>query len=213
MRSKRRSPASAAQGDSGVSTRLFGTLLTWLSDRTSDVFFVGTCNDISKLPPEFARAERWDGVLLPRPAHAVPRRTSSGTCTAGSSASPIPRPGPTTPRWTGAEIKSLLPAGGAARRHADPGRPPRRAGRRHGRRAGGAAALLGQRPLSVGLQRRASTAATATPPPSPAAASSAAPPTTDPAQHVRFAAVPDSAGRFPSSAAELLLIPDTKGEP
>ena len=28
-------------GDSGVATRLFGTLLTWLSDHTSDVFFVG----------------------------------------------------------------------------------------------------------------------------------------------------------------------------
>src|SRR5262245_7719890 len=36
-------------GDSGVATRLFGTLLTYLSDRTSDVFVVGTCNDIGKL--------------------------------------------------------------------------------------------------------------------------------------------------------------------
>src|SRR6516225_1729324 len=52
------------QGDSGVSTRLFGTLLTYLSDRTSDTFFIGTCNDISKLPPEFARAERFDGVFF-----------------------------------------------------------------------------------------------------------------------------------------------------
>src|SRR5262245_32391139 len=47
-----------SQGDSGVSTRLFGALLTWLSDHESDVFFIGTSNDISKLPPEFARAER-----------------------------------------------------------------------------------------------------------------------------------------------------------
>ncbi len=52
------------QGDSGVSTRMFGTVLTWLSDHTSDVFFVGTSNDISKLPPEFARAERFDGVFF-----------------------------------------------------------------------------------------------------------------------------------------------------
>jgi ATPase family associated with various cellular activities (AAA) len=51
-------------GDSGVSTRLFGTVLTWLSDHTSDVFFVGTSNDISKLPPEFARAERFDAVYF-----------------------------------------------------------------------------------------------------------------------------------------------------
>jgi len=52
------------QGDSGVSTRMFGTLLSWLSDRTSDTFFVGTCNDNSKLPPEFSRAERFDGVFF-----------------------------------------------------------------------------------------------------------------------------------------------------
>jgi hypothetical protein len=50
-------------GDSGVATRLFGTLLTWLSDRSSDVYFVGTCNDISRLPPEFSRAERFDGCF------------------------------------------------------------------------------------------------------------------------------------------------------
>jgi hypothetical protein len=53
-----------SQGDSGVSTRLFGNLLTWLSDHESDVFFVGTSNDISKLPPEFTRAERLDGVFF-----------------------------------------------------------------------------------------------------------------------------------------------------
>jgi hypothetical protein len=52
------------QGDSGVSARLFGHLLSWLNDRTSDVFFVGTCNDISRLPPEFARAERFDSVVF-----------------------------------------------------------------------------------------------------------------------------------------------------
>lgn len=57
--------------DSGVSARLFGTLLSWLSDHTSDVFVVCTANDVSKLPPEFSRAERFDGVFfldLPKPA-------------------------------------------------------------------------------------------------------------------------------------------------
>src|ERR1017187_5918690 len=52
------------QGDGGVSTRLFGTLLTWLADHESDVFFIGTANDVSKLPPEFTRAERLDGVFF-----------------------------------------------------------------------------------------------------------------------------------------------------
>ena len=55
---------SSGSTDSGVSARLFGSLLTWLSDHTSDVFFVGTSNDVSKLPPEFSRAERFDGVFF-----------------------------------------------------------------------------------------------------------------------------------------------------
>jgi SpoVK/Ycf46/Vps4 family AAA+-type ATPase len=35
-----------------------------LSDHTSDVFVVATANDISKLPPEFTRAERFDAVFF-----------------------------------------------------------------------------------------------------------------------------------------------------
>ena len=53
--------ASSGQTDSGVSARLFGSLLTWMNDHTSDVYLVATCNDISKLPPEFSRAERLTG--------------------------------------------------------------------------------------------------------------------------------------------------------
>src|SRR5439155_17695123 len=92
------------QGDSGVSTRLFGSLLTWLADHTSDTFVVGTCNDISKLPPEFSRAERWDGVFfldLPgvaeRDAIWKMYRSQFGIAEAQS------RPNDTS--WTGAEIK------------------------------------------------------------------------------------------------------------
>lgn len=56
--------ASSGTTDSGVSARLFGSLLTWLNDHTSDVFFIATCNDISKLPPEFSRSERFDGIFF-----------------------------------------------------------------------------------------------------------------------------------------------------
>ena len=31
---------------------------------TSDVFFVATSNDVSRLPPEFARAERFDALFF-----------------------------------------------------------------------------------------------------------------------------------------------------
>jgi hypothetical protein len=56
--------AQGSQGDSGVAARLFGTLLTWLSDHESDVYFVATSNDVSRLPPEFARAERFDALFF-----------------------------------------------------------------------------------------------------------------------------------------------------
>jgi hypothetical protein len=55
---------SSGQTDSGVSARLFGALLGWLSDHESDVFVVATANDVSRLPPEFSRAERWDGTFF-----------------------------------------------------------------------------------------------------------------------------------------------------
>jgi hypothetical protein len=56
--------SSGGSTDSGVSARLFGTLLQWLSDHTSDIFVVMTANDVSKLPPEFSRAERFDGIFF-----------------------------------------------------------------------------------------------------------------------------------------------------
>ena len=50
--------------DGGVSTRILGTILQWLNDRESDSFVVCTANDISKLPPELCRAERFDGIFF-----------------------------------------------------------------------------------------------------------------------------------------------------
>jgi hypothetical protein len=94
-----------SSGDSGVATRMFGNMLTWLSDHTSDVFFVGTSNDISKLPPEFARAERFDGIFfldLPNAAEKdliwAQYRQQYGI--------PESQARPDDTSWTGAEIKS-----------------------------------------------------------------------------------------------------------
>jgi hypothetical protein len=56
--------SSSGQTDSGVSARLFGSFLSWLNDHESDVFVVATANDITKLPPEFSRAERFDSVFF-----------------------------------------------------------------------------------------------------------------------------------------------------
>jgi len=56
--------ASSGQTDSGVSARMFASFLTWLNDHDSDAFVVCTANDVSRLPPEFARAERFDATFF-----------------------------------------------------------------------------------------------------------------------------------------------------
>jgi SpoVK/Ycf46/Vps4 family AAA+-type ATPase len=56
--------SGSGAGDSGVSARMFGTLLTYLNDHETDVFVVVTANDISKLPPEIFRSERFDAVFM-----------------------------------------------------------------------------------------------------------------------------------------------------
>ncbi len=56
--------AGSGQSDSGVSSRMFGTFLSWLNDHESDVFVVCTAHDVTKLPPEFSRAERFDSVFF-----------------------------------------------------------------------------------------------------------------------------------------------------
>jgi SpoVK/Ycf46/Vps4 family AAA+-type ATPase len=56
--------ASGHNGDSGVSKRLFGSLLSWMNDHQSQVFVVATANDISQLPPELKRKGRFDEIFL-----------------------------------------------------------------------------------------------------------------------------------------------------
>ncbi len=95
----------SGQTDSGVSARLFGNLLTWLNDHTSDVFFVATCNDISRLPPEFSRAGRFDGVFFVDLPSAEQRRSIWDIYLPMFDLEPD-QPRPNDESWTGAEIRS-----------------------------------------------------------------------------------------------------------
>lgn len=48
---------------SEVATRLFGYFLTWMQEKTKQVFVVATANDISALPPELLRKGRFDEIF------------------------------------------------------------------------------------------------------------------------------------------------------
>lgn len=50
--------------DGGTTARVFGTFLTWLSEKTSPVFVVATANDITQLPPELLRKGRLDDIFF-----------------------------------------------------------------------------------------------------------------------------------------------------
>lgn len=56
--------ASSGSTDGGVTARVFGTLLTWLQEKTAPVFVVATANRIELLPPELLRKGRFDEIFF-----------------------------------------------------------------------------------------------------------------------------------------------------
>lgn len=64
--------AGIGNGGSGaeLTTRLFGTFLTWMQEKKSSAFVVATANDVTQLPPELLRKGRFDEIFyvaLPNP--------------------------------------------------------------------------------------------------------------------------------------------------
>src|SRR5580698_3049256 len=52
------------EDDDGMSRRILGTLLTWMSEKRKAVFLVATANDIMRLPPEIIRKGRFDEIFF-----------------------------------------------------------------------------------------------------------------------------------------------------
>ena len=51
-------------------TRMFGSFLSWMQDKTSQVYIIATANNVENLPPEFKRKGRFDEIFctdLPHP--------------------------------------------------------------------------------------------------------------------------------------------------
>lgn len=55
---------SDSDNDGGLSRRLFGSFLTWLQEKSEEVFVVATANNLSRIPPELLRKGRFDEIFF-----------------------------------------------------------------------------------------------------------------------------------------------------
>ena len=55
---------SSDRTDGGTTARVFGTLLTWMQEKSAPVFVVATANRIDMLPPELLRKGRFDEIFF-----------------------------------------------------------------------------------------------------------------------------------------------------
>ncbi|MGD1908656.1 MAG: AAA family ATPase [Leptolyngbyaceae cyanobacterium] len=56
--------AGSSDSDGGTSSRIFGTFLTWMQEKTSPVFVMATANRVERLPSEFLRKGRFDEIFF-----------------------------------------------------------------------------------------------------------------------------------------------------
>ena len=55
---------SSGKNDSGVSSRMFASILTWMQEKEAPVYVVATANSITSLPPELLRKGRFDEIFF-----------------------------------------------------------------------------------------------------------------------------------------------------
>ncbi|ERN40519.1 ATPase of the AAA+ class [Rubidibacter lacunae KORDI 51-2] len=56
--------AGSADSDGGTSSRIFGSFLTWMQEKTQPVFVMATANRVERLPGEFLRKGRFDEIFF-----------------------------------------------------------------------------------------------------------------------------------------------------
>jgi MoxR-like ATPase len=106
--------ANSGEQDGGVSRRVLGSLLTWMSERKKPVFIVATANDISSLPPELVRKGRFDEIFFVDFPNATAReqifRIHLGKRGLDAAQFDIPALAQAAPEFSGAEIEQAIVA-------------------------------------------------------------------------------------------------------
>lgn len=96
---------TSGANDSGVSSRMMGSFLTWLSDPDKQAFVIASANDIKNLPSAFTRSGRFNAVFF----HDLPSREQKDTIWRiyldrfGITENP-----PDDVEWTGADIEACV---------------------------------------------------------------------------------------------------------
>ena len=107
--------AGGGGNDTGVSARVFGTLLTWLQEKTAPVFVVATANRIDSLPPELLRKGRFDEIFFIDLPTAKERKEILALQLSRRSRDPASFPldalAQATEQFSGAELEQIVVSG------------------------------------------------------------------------------------------------------
>lgn len=102
------------EGDAET-TRLLGTLLTWLQEKTAPVFFVATANAVDSLPPELLRRGRFDEIFFVDLPDIDARKQILGIHLASRDRDPsafnTTEIAQITPNYSGAELEQVVISG------------------------------------------------------------------------------------------------------
>jgi SpoVK/Ycf46/Vps4 family AAA+-type ATPase len=100
--------------DGGTTSRVFGSFITWLQEKSSPVFVIATANNVHQLPPELLRKGRFDEIFFCDLPGREERKQIFGIHLRRTKRAPdsfdLERLADATPEFSGAEIETAVTA-------------------------------------------------------------------------------------------------------
>ena len=100
--------------DGGTTSRVFGSFITWLQEKSSPVFVIATANNVHQLPPELLRKGRFDEIFFCDLPGREERKQIFGIHLRRKKRAPdsfdLERLADATPEFSGAEIETAVTA-------------------------------------------------------------------------------------------------------
>jgi SpoVK/Ycf46/Vps4 family AAA+-type ATPase len=103
---------SSGSTDSGTTARVMGSILSWMAEKTAQVFLVATANNVDSLPPEMLRRGRFDAIYFMDLPNTQEREAIWKIQVAKHGRKPaafdLKKLAAATPEFTGSEIESVF---------------------------------------------------------------------------------------------------------